>query len=320
MTTPLTHTRQTSTQGSAVRLPENTVADQIGDTPLIQLTHLTRDLPDTVRIFGKAEHLNPGGSVKDRPALAMITAGLASGDLSGETTLIDATSGNTGIAYAMLGAALDIPVTLALPENATEERKKTLRTYGAELILTDPMEGTDGAQNVVKELVGQYPDRYYYPDQYNNEANWQAHYEGTGAEILSEIGNELTHFVAGLGTTGTFMGIARRLKEANPDIQCIAVQPATPLHGLEGMKHMESALVPGIYDPDAADELLFVETEDAYEITRRLAREEGLFLGPSSGAAVAASLTVARELSNGTVATIFCDGGSRYLSEDFWTK
>jgi cysteine synthase B len=291
---------------------------QIGQTPLLRLRRVTSDLPDTVAIYAKAEHLNPGGSVKDRPALRMIEVGLDSGAFRPDQTLIDATSGNTGIAYAMIGAAMRLDVMLALPENASKERKKTLRSYGAELLLTDPMAGTDGAQERVKEIVAAEPDRYFYPDQYNNDANWQAHYDGTGTEILEQTDGELTHFVTSLGTSGTFMGVSRRLKEHDASIQCVAMQPDAAMHGLEGLKHMETALVPGIYDADAADAHRTCSTETAYAMTRRLAREEGLLVGPSAGANVATALDVARTLDAGVVVTVLCDTGTRYLSDDFW--
>jgi cysteine synthase B len=294
------------------------LTQQIGDTPLLRLDAIGTDLPDTVTLCAKAEHLNPGGSVKDRPALAMIEDGLRTGAFRPDQTLIDATSGNTGIAYAMIGAAKGLNVTLALPDNASAERKKILRAYGAELILTDPMDGTDGAQRRVKEIVAETPDRYFYPDQYNNDANWKAHYEGTGAEILEQTDGSVTHFVAGLGTTGTFTGVTRRLKKHDPVIQCIALQPATPLHALEGLKHMDTALVPGIYDADLADGHRTCTTEAAFAMTRRLAREEGLLVGPSAGANVATALDVAQSLEAGTVVTILCDTGTRYLSDDFW--
>ncbi len=292
----------------------------IGHTPLIRLRRVTRHLPETVAVYVKAEHLNPGGSVKDRPALRMVLEGLQSGALREGRVLIDATSGNTGIAYAMLGAALGFPVTLAMPANASPERKRILKAYGAELILTDPMEGTDGAQRYVRELVQQEPERYFYPDQYNNDANWRAHYEGTGVEILEQTGGRVTHFVAGLGTTGTFVGVSRRLKAHNPAIRCYALQPDSPLHGLEGLKHLETAIVPGIYDPSLVDEHLTCSTEEAFEMTRRLAREEGLFVGPSSGANVAAALRIAEQLDRGVVVTVLCDTGARYLSEPFWEE
>lgn len=294
------------------------LVEQIGNTPLLRLDTVAADLPDTVTVYAKAEHLNPGGSVKDRPALAMIRDGLATGAFRRDQTLIDATSGNTGIAYAMIGAAMGLDVTLALPENASDERKKTLRAYGAELLLTDPMEGTDGAQRRVKELVQAEPDRYFYPDQYNNDANARAHYDGTGVEILEQTDDQVTHFVTGLGTTGTFMGVTRRLKEHRPAVQCVAVQPDTPMHGMEGLKHMDTAIVPGLYDPGVADAHRTCSTETALAMTRRLAREEGLLVGPSAGANVASALAVARSLDAGVVVTILCDTGTRYLSDDFW--
>ncbi|PSQ89575.1 MAG: cysteine synthase, partial [Bacteroidetes bacterium QS_4_64_154] len=235
-----------------------------------------------------------------------------------DQTLIDATSGNTGIAYAMIGAAKGLDVTLALPENASAERKKVLRAYGAELLLTDPMAGTDGAQRRVKEIVEAHPNRYFYPDQYNNDANWRAHYDGTGTEILEQTDGQVSHFVTGLGTTGTFMGVTRRLKEHDPTVQCVGVEPATAMHGLEGLKHMDTALVPGIYDPSLADAHRTYSTETAVAMTRRLAREEGLLVGPSAGANVAAALDVAQSLEAGVAVTILCDTGTRYLSDDFW--
>ncbi len=297
---------------------QSDVVRDIGNTPLFALDRIAASLPDTVSLYAKAEHLNPGGSVKDRPALRMIEDGLQSGAFRREQTLIDATSGNTGIAYALIGAAMDLNVTLALPENASDERKKTLRAYGAELILTDPMAGTDGAQRRVKEIVTAEPDRYFYPDQYNNNSNWQAHYDGTGAEILEQTDGRVTHFVAGLGTTGTFGGVTRRLKAHDSGIQCVAMQPATSMHGMEGLKHMETALVPGIYDPDLPDAHVTCSTETAFAMTRHLSRAEGLFVGPSAGANVATALDVARSLDAGVVVTILCDSGTRYLSDDFW--
>ena len=309
-TAPSSSTARASTAAALV--------DNIGQTPLLRLDRVAADLSDAVTVYAKAEHLNPGGSVKDRPALRMIEAGLDSGAFRRDQTLIDATSGNTGIAYAMIGAAKGLDVTLALPENASEERKKVLRAYGAELILTDPMAGTDGAQERVKDIVAANPDRYFYPDQYNNDANWQAHYDGTGAEILEQTDDGVTHFVAGLGTTGTFMGVSRRLKAYDDTIQCVSFEPDTALHALEGLKHMETALVPGIYDRGLADAHRSCSTETAHAMTRRLAREEGLLVGPSAGANVAVALEVARSLDAGTVVTILCDSGSRYLSDDFW--
>lgn len=299
------------------RLPD--LARRIGNTPLLELTRITRDLPSSVRVYGKGEHLNPGGSVKDRPALYMIQDGLRRGHLTDGKTLIDATSGNTGIAYAMLGAAFGIPVELALPENASEERKQILRTFGAKLTLTDPMEGTDGAQLFVRERVKNEPDRYFYPDQYNNDANWRSHYETTGPELIEQTDGNITHFVAGLGTTGTFVGTTRRLKEEDAAVHCFAMQPDSPMHGLEGLKHLETAIVPGIYTPGLVDEHLAVGTEEAFAMTRRMAHEEGLLVGPSSGANVAAALQVAQTLDEGVVVTVLCDTGTRYLSDSFWS-
>ena len=296
------------------------LVDAIGQTPLLRLDGLTADLPDAVTVCAKAEYLNPGGSVKDRPALRMIEEGLDTGAFRRSQTLIDATSGNTGIAYAMIGAAKGLDVTLALPENASAERKKVLRAHGAELILTDPMAGTDGAQRRVKEIVDAHPDRYFYPDQYNNDANWRAHYDGTGTEMLEQTDGSVSHFVAGLGTTGTFTGVTRRLKAHDASIQCVALEPKTAMHALEGLKHMETAIVPGIYEPDLADAHRTCTTEAAVDMTRRLAREEGLLVGPSAGANVTAALDVARSLDAGTVVTILCDTGTRYLSDDFWNE
>lgn len=294
--------------------------DAIGNTPLLHLDAIGENLPDTVSIFAKAEFMNPGGSVKDRPALRMIEEGLASGELTPETTLIDATSGNTGIAYAMIGATQGINVILAIPSNASEERKQTLRGFGAKLILTDPMEGTDGAQTRVKEIVAEAPDDYFYPNQYDNDANWRAHFDGTGTEIWSQTGGHITHFVAGLGTSGTFTGVTRRLREASNTITCISMQPDSPLHALEGLKHMQTARVPGIYDEQLADHAVTCRTEDALDMTRRLAREEGLLVGPSAGANVAAALRIAEKLEEGVVVTILCDTGTRYLSDGIFVE
>ncbi len=300
-------------------VPAPDVARKIGWTPLLKLPRLSAGLSRTVTVYAKGEHLNPGGSVKDRAAWRMMQEGLRTGALHKGKTLIDATSGNTGIAYAMLGAALGLRVTLAMPANASEARKQILQAYGADLILTDPLEGTDGAQRYVRDLVRREPDPYFYPDQYNNDANWQAHFETTGKEILEQTGGRVTHFVAALGTTGTFMGVTRRLKRYDPSIRSFAVQPDSPLHGMEGVKHLETALVPGIYDPDLVDETLRVSTEEAFGMTRRLVREEGLLVGVSSGANVAATLRLAERLDEGVVVTILCDTGARYLGEPFWT-
>lgn len=311
----LTRTRRVVTP---TQLPA--LAKRVGNTPLLRLEHVASELPDTVSVWAKAEYLNPGGSVKDRPALRMVLEGLKSGKLDGDRTLIDATSGNTGIAYAMLGAAFGIQVTLALPSNASPERKQILKAFGAELILTDAMDGTDGAQRVVRELVQAEPDRFFYPDQYNNESNWKAHFDGTGAEIVRQTEGRVTHFVAGLGTTGTFTGVSRKLKRYDPNVRAVAVQPDGPLHGLEGMKHLPTAMTPGIYDASLPDALEWVGTEEAHEMTRRLSREEGLLIGPSSGANVVAALRVAQELDHGMVVTVLCDTGTRYLSDPFWSE
>ncbi len=293
----------------------------IGNTPLVRLRRVTSDLPKGVEVHAKAEYLNPGGSVKDRAALAMILAGEKYGELTTDKTILDATSGNTGIAYAMIGAARGYRVTLALPKNASDSRKRILRLYGAEISETDQLSGTDGAQLIAQEMAAKYPEKYFYPDQYNNEANWKAHYATTAPEIWRQTDGRVTHFVAGLGTTGTFIGTARRLREFNPNLQAISIQPESPLHGLEGMKHLETAIVPGIYDANLADKNMAVSTEDAQAMTRRLAREEGLLVGPSSGANVHAAIELARTSDNeAVVVTILCDGGGKYLHEDFWSE
>ena len=300
---------------------DHSLESKIGNTPLISLKNVTRDLPANIEIYAKAEFMNPGGSVKDRAALAMILAGERSGKLTRNKTILDATSGNTGIAYAMIGAARGYRVTLTLPKNASAARKRILKLYGARIIETDPLSGTDGAQIKAKELFREFPDRYFYPDQYNNEANWQAHFKTTAPEIWRQTRGRITHFIAGLGTTGTFIGTSRGLKKFNPNIQCVSMQPATPLHGLEGMKHLKTAIVPGIYDATVADAERAVETEDAQAMTRRLAREEGLFVGVSSGANVFAALELARKLKTAaTIVTILCDGGGKYLNESFWDE
>ena len=294
---------------------------QIGNTPLVRLRTITKDLPENIEIYAKAEFMNPGGSVKDRAALAMILAGEKSGELTKNKTILDATSGNTGIAYAMIGAARGYKVTLTLPKNASAERKRILKIYGAEIIETDQMSGTDGAQIKAKELFREFPDKYFYPDQYNNENNWKAHYDTTAPEIWEQTNGRITHFLAGLGTTGTFVGTSKRLKEFNPFLQTISMQPDSPLHGLEGMKHLETAIVPGIYNANVADKNVEVATEDAQVMTRRLAREEGLFVGISAGANVFAALRLACELKeNAVIVTILCDGGGKYLNEKFWDE
>jgi cysteine synthase B len=303
----------------SVRYPSpSAVEELIGNTPLLRLRRVTRELPRGVEVYAKAEWYNPAGSIKDRAAMAMIADGERTGLLTREKMILDATSGNTGIAYAMIGAARGYAVKLCLPKNANIERKRILKAYGAELVLTSPLEGSDGAIREARRIYAQDPERYFYPDQYSNPANWQAHYHGTAPEIWEQTGGRITHFVAGLGTSGTFMGTTRRLKELNPAIRCLSFQPDSPLHGLEGMKHMASALVPAIYDPSVADEDRAVVTEDAHEMVRRLAREEGLLVGVSAGAALSCALQVARELAHGVIVTIFPDGGDKYLSEAFW--
>ena len=291
------------------------IVDLVGDTPLIRLRKIERDIPG-VELYAKAEWKNPGGSVKDRPALRMIQEGIASGHLTPGKIILDATSGNTGIAYAMMGAAMGYTVTLCVPENVTPERKRILRAYGAELVFTNPLEGSDGAIRAAQKLNDAEPGKYFYADQYNNPFNWRSHYDTTGPEILKQAGTRLTHFVAGLGTSGTFIGVGRRLREFKRDVVLASVQPDSPLHGLEGLKHMESAIVPGIYDSSLADEDVRVGTEESYEMTRRLAQEEGLLVGISSGANLAGALKIARK--DAVIVVVFCDGGERYLSERFW--
>ncbi len=292
----------------------------IGRTPLVRLEHFETEVPSGVELYAKAEWQNPGGSVKDRAAARMILDGEASGRLTPGKTILDATSGNTGIAYAMVGAARGYRVTLCVPENASPERKLILRALGAELVLTSPLEATDGAIREARRMYAADPEKYFYPDQYNNDANWRAHYDTTAPEIIEQTSGRLTHFVAGLGTSGTFVGTGRRLRKFNPAIKLISFQPDSPFHGLEGLKHMESAIVPGIYDSTLADQDLRVSTERAYEYVRRLAREMGLLAGISFGAALAASIDAARQITRGgVVVTIFPDGAEKYLNESFWT-
>lgn len=291
------------------------LANTVGNTPLLPLRRLGAHLPPRVQVFAKAEWFNPGGSIKDRPALNILRVALAEGQFTGNRRLLDSTSGNMGIAYATFGAALGIPVTLALPANASPERLAILGALGAELILTDPLEGSDGAIEVARALASAKPGLYYYANQYNNPANWQAHYLTTGPEIVCQTAGQVTHFVAGLGTTGTLTGVGRYLKEYNPAIQLVSAQPDGPFHGLEGLKHLPTALQPGIYDPHLPDRNLEVNSEAAYQMVRRLAREEGLFAGISSGAAALAALQVAEELEQGVVVTVFADAGYKYLSD-----
>lgn len=296
----------------------NSVIDLIGNTPMIRLSSFEKGLRN-VELWAKAEWRNPGGSVKDRPAARMMADGERSGALTRDKILIDATSGNTGIAYAMIAAARGYRVRLCVPENVTPERKRILRAFGADIVFTNPMEGSDGAIIRVKAMYAEDPDRYFYPDQYSNPGNWLSHYDTTAPEIIEQTDGRLTHFVAGLGTSGTFVGAARRLREFNASIRLISVQPDSPLHGLEGLKHMATAIVPGIYDPAVADEDLGVATEEAFELTRRLARD-GLFVGISSGANLAGALRVARQTSDAVIVVIFPDGGEKYLSERFWDE
>lgn len=299
-------------------IQQDKVLARIGNTPLLALDHIVAN--PRVTLFAKAEWFNPGGSVKDRPALNMIMEGERTGKLREGKTIIDATSGNTGIAYAMIGSLLGYKVELVIPSNVGIERKRILNAYGASITYSDPLEGTDGAQELVKSIVARNPEYYFYPDQYNNPANWQAHYETTGPEILRQTNGSVTHFVCGLGTTGTFVGIARLFKETDASIQCISVQPDAPFHGLEGLKHLATARRPGIYDAKLADRNIDVATEDAYVMVKRLAREEGLLVGFSSGAAAVAALKIAEEIEEGVIVTIFPDDASKYLSDKFWEK
>jgi cysteine synthase B len=309
---------------SAIAPPKaHDVIGNIGNTPLLRLSKIGREYPG-VEIYGKAEYFNPGGSVKDRAALNMIREGEKAGLLAPGKILIDSTSGNTGIAYAMIGAVRDFKVKLCLPQNASPERKRILKAYGAELVLTDAAEGSDGAIRKVREIYAQDPDRYFYPDQYGNDANWQAHFKSTGPEIIEQTEGRVTHFVALLGTSGTFVGTSRRLKQDVPGVQCISAQPSTGFHGIEGTKHMATAIVPRIYDPALADRNIGIETEDAYKMVRRMAREEGLLVGISAGGNVQAALQLAKELHEsgrrGVIVTILCDGADKYLSEHFWDE
>ncbi len=299
-------------------MPE--LLQHIGHTPLFRLRRVTRSVPEAVEVYAKAEWYNPGGSVKDRPAAAIIQRALDSGDLGSGRILLDATSGNMGIAYATLGAALGIPVHLAIPSNASRERIAILRALGAGLTLTDPSEGSDGARVVAAELFAREPERYFYADQYSNPANWQAHYRTTGPEVVDQTGGRVTHFVAGAGTTGTITGTGRYLHQAVPDARVVAVQPEGPMHGLEGLKHLPTSLIPAIYDPTVADATEAVATEEAYAMARRLAREEGLFVGVSAAAAAVAALRIAARMKAGVIVTIFPDSGMKYLDAAFWSQ
>ncbi len=297
----------------------NSILNLVGNTPLVRIRKvIPEDISPDVEIYAKLESFNPGGSVKDRPALSMFLDALEKGLIKEGKVVIDATSGNTGIALAMVGAALGIPVELAMPANVSEERKRIIQAYGAKIYLTDPLEGTDGAILFVRDLVERNPDKYVYLDQYNNPANWKAHFYSTGIEIWNQTHGRITHFVAGIGTGGTIMGTGRRLRVYNQNIKIIGVQPAYPFHGIEGLKHIESSIKPGIFDENLLDRTIFVETEEAYEWARRLAREESVFAGQSSGAAFAACIRIARELTEagekGVIVTVFPDGGEKYLT------
>jgi len=294
---------------------------QIGNTPLIRLARVDEDLPG-VEIYAKAEFFNPGGSVKDRAGLNMILEGERTGQLTKDHVLLDATSGNTGIAYAMICAIKGYRVKLCLPANASHERKQILKAYGAEMVFSDPGEGSDGAIRLCQKIFAAGEEKYFYPDQYGNPANWRAHFDGTGAEIIRQTDGRVTHFVTSMGTSGTFTGTSRRLKRDVPGVKCISAQPSSGFHGLEGLKHMPTAIVPAIYDPTLADDNLWIETEDAYAMTRWLGRHEGLLVGMSSGANVHAAREVGKQIvaegGNGVVVTMLCDGATKYLSETFW--
>lgn len=305
-------------ENTVAQAPKN-ILDLIGNTALLRLDRV-RGGSAGVELYAKAEWENPGGSIKDRPAMNIIREAERAGLMSKDKILIDSTSGNTGIAYAMICAAKGYRLKLCIPSNASLERKRILKAYGAELVFTDPAEGSDGAIRYVRKLAGENSDRFFYANQYDNPANWQAHYNSTAPEIFAQTEGRITHFVAGLGTSGTFVGTARRLKELNSNIRCISFQPVSSFHGLEGLKHIPTAIKPGIYDPDIADENLEISTEAAYAMTLRLAREEGLLVGVSSGAAMVAALNVAARLSSGVVVTIFPDSGDKYLSERFWDE
>ncbi len=310
--------------GECFSSPEESHAllDRIGNTPLLRLTRVGREFSN-VEFYAKAEWFNPGGSVKDRPALWMVREGERSGLLRPGKIILDSTSGNTGIAYAVIGATLGYKVRLCLPDNASIERKRILKAYGAELVITPAADGSDGAIRRAQQIFSEDPEEYFYPDQYSNPANWRAHYESTAPEIWEQTHGRITHFVAGLGTSGTFCGIARRLKELNPEIKCVSLQPDSAFHGLEGWKHMATAIVPPIYDPDLADDNFTVRTEDAYGLVKRLAREEGLLVSISAGAALAGCFQLARRIpreQRAVVVTVFADSGDKYLSERFWDE
>lgn len=290
----------------------------IGNTPLIRLRAVTSTLPENIEMYAKAEWFNPGGSIKDRPAAGILRQAISENQLENGRVFLDSTSGNMGIAYATIGAALGIPIHLTIPANASKERLAILRSLGAELTLTDPSEGSDGARLVAVQMASQAPQQFYYADQYSHPANWQAHYHTTGPEIYSQTDARVTHLVAGLGTTGTITGAGRYLRQRLPDIELIAVQPDSPLHGLEGLKHLASSEVPPIFDPEIPDQVVEVQTEEAYHMARRLAAQEGLLVGISAAAATAAALRLASTLSAGVIVVIFPDSGLKYLSQPFW--
>lgn len=302
----------------------HSLVERIGNTPLIRLDALTRDLPG-ITLLAKAEWYNPGGSVKDRAAASIVAEAQSNGCLMPGKILLDATSGNTGIAYAMLGAAEGFPVTLCMPENVSRERKQILQGYGANILYTNPADGSDGAIRLARELAAKHPEKYFYADQYSNDANWKAHYYTTANEIWQQTQGRITHFVAMLGTSGTFVGTTRRLKELNPRVQCISLQPDSSFHGIEGAKHMSSAIVPRIYDASLADQNYEIATEDAYAMARHLSRGAGLLVGVSAAAAVVGCLRIAQEVKSqhgreAVIVTILCDSGEKYLSERFWTE
>jgi cysteine synthase B len=301
--------------------PKTHLLDLIGNTPLIKLDRLCADLPG-IEIWAKLEFFNPGGSVKDRPALNIMESAERSGKLTKDKILLDATSGNTGIAYAMIAAAKGYRVALCLPGNASIERKRILKALGAELIITDPAEGSDGAFRRVRQIHSENPEKYFYADQYNNDDNWRSHFQTTAPEIVQQTDGHITHFVALLGTTGTFVGTSRGLKQQLPGVECWSAQPSAPLHGIEGTKHLPTAIVPGIYDASLATGNLWIDTEDCYEMARTLAREEGLLVGISAAGNVVAALKLAHQLAeqdrSALIVTIACDGAAKYLSEDFW--
>jgi len=313
---------QAEAAARAMSAPGVSLLEAIGNTPLLDLSRIAAGVPG-LRLLAKAEHMNPGGSVKDRPARAMLLDGLRRGLLAPGKTILEATSGNTGIADAMIGRALGFPVTLCVPAKGSSAQKAAiLEAFGAEIVPTDPLEGSDGAIRKARAMAAAEPERYFYPDQYSNPENWRAHFTTTGPEIWEETRGELTHFVAGLGTTGTFGGVTRYLKSKSRRVLCVSMQPDGPMHGLDGMKHMPSAMVPPIYDPTLADASLEVATEKAFAMCRRLAREEGILVGPSAAANVVAAVRVAREMTDrpATIVTILCDGGGRYLSQPFWDE